>query len=230
MGKTCYQQNTYCWYSQERVLPRRATIPDMESLMSPRRIEHIRLDGGRPCLDFVNSIHDWHVVPREDYLVTPQRYLAWCVRTGLLTAKEARRIDVRSGGDALMREVKSFRASLYALFCARIDGKRVPKDALRELNAWHRRAWEGLELDLDAPGRMSWHARALDGRLPLKRLALSALDVLRSDAPKRLKRCKTEGACGWLFYDETKNNGRQWCSMQTCGAARKMKRYRERAK
>jgi predicted RNA-binding Zn ribbon-like protein len=199
----------------------------MHSLVAPREIKHIRLDGGRPCLDFVNSIHDWHGVEREDYLVTPQRYVAWCIRAGLLSAKEARRIDVAAAGVALMRDVGRFREYLYALLCARIDRKAVPQTALRELNNWLHRAWQGLELNPASPECLRWLPRAVDARLPIKRVALSALDVLRSDRPDRLKRCATDGACGWLFYDETKNNGRQWCSMQTCGAASKMKRYRK---
>jgi predicted RNA-binding Zn ribbon-like protein len=192
-----------------------------------RPIDRIRLDGGRPCLDFVNTIHDWDASVPEDYIVTRERYTAWCIRVGLLTAAESRRIAHLSDGNASMREVRKFRESLYAVFCARIDGRRAPKEALQHLNKWLHRAWEGTDLDVD--GGLNWRPGAVDGELPLKRLALSALEVLQDETPERLKRCATKSGCGWLFYDETKNNRRQWCSMETCGTVAKMKRYRARA-
>ncbi len=198
-------------------------------LVSRHQIEEIRLDGGRACLDFVNSIHDRHDRMREDYLTTPERYAAWCVRVGLLTTGEAQQIDFGSDADGLMRDIGTFRESLYHVFCSRIDDMEIPTRALRKLDTWLHRAWRELELDVGAPKRLRWLPRALDAQLPLKRLALSALDVLQNDSPERLKRCATEGKCGWLFYDETKNNSRQWCSMQSCGAAAKMRRYRARA-
>ncbi|TYT27413.1 CGNR zinc finger domain-containing protein [Luteimonas viscosa] len=34
--------------------------------------------------------------------------------------------------------------------------------------------------------------------------------------------------CGWLFLDTSRNDRRQWCAMDTCGAASKMARYRAR--
>jgi predicted RNA-binding Zn ribbon-like protein len=197
----------------------------MPSLVSPRPVEHIRLDGGRSCLDFVNSIHDRRAAVCEDYLVTQQRYVAWCIRAGLLTATEARRINRNCSDEALMRDIGNFREALYAVFCARIDDRRAPGSALKELDKWLHRAWQGLALDMDAPGRLTWLPHRLDGRLPMRRLALSALELLQDAAPERLKRCS---ACGWLFYDGTKNNRRQWCSMQTCGTAAKMRRYRSR--
>ncbi|HUR42911.1 MAG TPA: CGNR zinc finger domain-containing protein [Aestuariivirga sp.] len=178
-------------------------------------------------MDFVNTVHDRHADRREDYLVTPQRYRAWCIRAGLLTSAEGRKLASIGGGDTLMHDAENFRESLYAVFCARIDGTQAPKQALHHLNKWVHRAWE--ELDVDCGGRLNWRSTSLDARLPLKRLALSTLEVLQQGAPERLKRCATEVGCGWLFYDETKNNRRQWCSMQTCGTVAKMKRYRARA-
>jgi predicted RNA-binding Zn ribbon-like protein len=39
--------------------------------------------------------------------------------------------------------------------------------------------------------------------------------LLLSDKLVRLKECPR---CGWLFYDETKNGKRKWCSMKSCGS------------
>jgi predicted RNA-binding Zn ribbon-like protein len=73
---------------------------------------------------------------------------------------------------------------------------------------------------------VSWPAGALDARLPLKRIALSALEVLKGAQPHRLKRCAAADSCGWLFYDDSKGGRRRWCSMQACGTVEKMRRFR----
>jgi predicted RNA-binding Zn ribbon-like protein len=45
--------------------------------------------------------------------------------------------------------------------------------------------------------------------------------------PSRIKECEGE-ECGWVFVDATKSGTRRWCSMASCGARAKMKRYRAR--
>jgi len=85
--------------------------------------------------------------------------------------------------------------------------------------------WADLDLDITSKNCLSWAADSVNARLPLERIALSALDMLRSDR-HRLKRCEANDSCGWLFYDETKSNQRRWCSMDVCGTIEKMRRYR----
>jgi predicted RNA-binding Zn ribbon-like protein len=191
-----------------------------------RPIAEIRLDGGRPCLDFVNTIHDRYASAPEDYIATPERYIAWSVHAGLLSPAEAQLVSRQPPGAALMRDAREFREQLHQLFCRRIERKRVSEAAVQALDAWVHLAWRDLRLDLIESDCVAWSADAVDARLPLKRIALSALRVLRDDSAERLKRCSARGACGWLFYDETKNGGRRWCSMETCGAPAKMRRYR----
>jgi predicted RNA-binding Zn ribbon-like protein len=186
-------------------------------------IESVRLDGGRPCLDFVNTIHDRLASVPVDYLATPQQYLEWCLRAHLLSRQEAERIAVTGG---VMGEVRIFREHLHALLSARIDGTAVPAKALRECDRWLHQAWTNLSLDAASPDGVSWSPAAVDARLPLKRIALSLLDLLRTAEPHRLKRCASTDSCGWLFYDDSKGGQRRWCSMEACGTIEKMRRYR----
>jgi predicted RNA-binding Zn ribbon-like protein len=185
-------------------------------------IERVRLDGGRPCLDFVNTIHDRFAAEPVDYLATPQQYLEWCSRAGLLSRQEADRIALPT---AVLGEVRIFREHMHALLRARIDGIAVPANALRECDRWLHQAWADLSIDPASPEGVSWSAAAFDARLPLRRIALSALEVLR-EAPHRLKRCASPDSCGWLFYDDSKGGQRRWCAMETCGTIEKMRRYR----
>jgi len=43
----------------------------------------------------------------------------------------------------------------------------------------------------------------------------------------RLKACPND-RCRWLFYDNSRNRSRTWCSMDVCGSRAKMRTYRSR--
>jgi predicted RNA-binding Zn ribbon-like protein len=194
--------------------------------LPPRPIASIRLDGGRLCLDFVNTIHDRYAVQLEDYLQQPQRFIEWCVRAGALRPDDGVRAPrAAHKRAALMREVVTLRQHLHALFAARIDDLPPPPDAVRGLDCWLHRAWAGQSFGADR--RLHWRADARDARLPLKRIALDGLDLLGEPSASRLRRCANTTSCGWLFLDTSKNQRRRWCAMETCGTIDKMKRYRE---
>jgi predicted RNA-binding Zn ribbon-like protein len=191
-----------------------------------RPITAIRRDGGRPCLDFVNTIHDRYAVESEDYLRQPQRFIEWCARAGVLLPDEGVRAPrAAHKRAALMREVVTLRHHLHALFAARIDNLPPPPDAVRGLDTWVHQAW--VSQSLGADGQLHWRADAYDTRLPLKRVALDALELLGEPSPSRLRRCANTTCCGWLFLDTSKNQRRRWCAMETCGIADKMRRYRQ---
>lgn len=192
---------------------------------NPRPVAAIRLDGGRPCLDFVNTIHDRYAEEVEDYIRDPERFIEWCVRAGALGAAEGMAAPARAGERAaLMRKVRALRHHLHALLAARVDGIEPPEEAVRHLDQWLHRAWSRQSLGLD--GRMHWQADACDVLLPLYRIALDALDLLSSSSVRQLRRCDNVTTCGWLFQDISKNQRRRWCAMETCGTEFKMGRYR----
>jgi len=193
--------------------------------LPPRPIAVIRLDGGRLCLDFVNSIHNRYAVELEDYVHQPESFIDWCVRAGALRLDD--RVSVPRAADqraALMLEVVTLRDHLHALFAARIDDVPLPQGAVRGLDEWLQRAWTSQTFGSD--GQMHWRADARDVRLPLKRIALDALDLFGDPSISRLRRCDNTTSCGWLFLDTSKNQRRRWCAMETCGTADKMQRYR----
>ncbi|NEZ67768.1 CGNR zinc finger domain-containing protein [Leptolyngbyaceae cyanobacterium CCMR0082] len=41
-------------------------------------------------------------------------------------------------------------------------------------------------------------------------------------------KCCALPTCGWAYYDTTKSRTKRWCSMRTCGARSKARRYYER--
>jgi len=120
--------------------------------------------------------------------------------------------------------VRTLRHQLDALLTSRVDGVPPPAEAVRCLDRWLHRAWASQSLALD--GQMHWRDDARDALLPLKRIALDALDTISSPSVSQLRRCANTSSCGWLFLDTSKNQRRRWCAMETCGTAVKMKRYR----
>jgi len=60
---------------------------------------------------------------------------------------------------------------------------------------------------------------------PALRVARRAADLLGRLEPRRLKQCANPG-CDLLFYDETRNASRRWCSVSLCGNRLKQARFR----
>ncbi len=198
--------------------------------LSPRPITAIRLDGGRLCIDFANTIHDRFAAAAEDYLATPDRYVEWARRTGALHADEEISLPRSDDGRArLMTDIGTLRDAMFRLLGAYLDGVTVPADALRTANDWLFSARKDQQLAGD--GRLLIRTRRGDPHLPLKRIALDLVDTLsEAHAGKlSLKRCANQTSCGWLFADTSKNGRRRWCAMQTCGVASKMSKLRQRA-
>jgi predicted RNA-binding Zn ribbon-like protein len=196
---------------------------------TPRPIVAIRLDGGRLCIDFVNTIHDRFAVAVEDYLATPERYADWARRTGALAAVEEIQLPQSEEARArLMVDIRALREAIFRLLSAWLDDIPLPADALKTANVWLLRARKDQELAND--GQLMLRAARDDASRPLKRIALDLVDTLAGAVAGefKLRRCANQSSCGWIFADTSKNGRRRWCSMDTCGAASKMATLRRR--
>lgn len=86
--------------------------------------------------------------------------------------------------------------------------------------------------DTDAPSaaRRSYSISAVpekkDFSWVLHEVAMSFAEVLISDSLNRVKICGNPD-CRWVFFDESKNASRKWCS-DTCGSLIKMREFRKR--
>ena len=52
--------------------------------------------------------------------------------------------------------------------------------------------------------------------------------VARAQADGTWQRMKACPACGWAFYDRSRNRSRTWCTMSVCGNRAKARSYRAR--
>ena len=206
----------------------------------------MRLDGGHPALELVNTIYAPAALNSIDYdvLVTPADLSVFASRVGLAPA------GARSSAGALSA-ARALRSALDPIFRALAAGVDPPRDALEELERSTRRALTaatlapatkdsehfgggqapravaaGAQVAASSGRFVAWSWPDDDPMAPVHRLALAAVDLL-ADAGElaRLHRCD---ACCWLFLDHSRGRGRRWCSMADCGGEAKKRRYVEK--
>ena len=102
------------------------------------------------------------------------------------------------------------------------------RSGLAALSALHARFIARAAL---APGLLScrwrWSVRAAPVEAALGPVALAAVRLFTEGDFHRISECSGH-ACGWLFYDRSKNNRRRWCEMEVCGNRAKQRRLAAR--
>jgi predicted RNA-binding Zn ribbon-like protein len=179
--------------------------------------------GGRPALDFVNTVDPRHDPGRRDHLPDYPALLAWSGSLaiplpapvgalGRLAVTEPEAAAAAHGAALRLRE------SLYEVFAAALTGRQVPDGDLAVVNAQLCRATDHHVLRPDQSGgvRDGWvGAESLDS--PLWPVVIDAWDLLTTDLIRRVRECPGEQTCGWLFLDTSRSGTRRWCDMRTCG-------------
>lgn len=190
------------------------------------------LVGGRPCLDFVNTLNGSRETGEtEEKLSTYGDLVAWGRQAGIVTEREARRLlkeAERDGGGAAraLTHARELREALYRIFYAAAHDARPPaKGDLSVLNAALSEALAQQQLVRTGEG-FSWEWAGGDeqfGRVVWP-VALSAAEVLTSGEVARTRVCEADD-CAWLFMDLSKNRSRRWCDMKNCGNRAKSRRH-----
>jgi predicted RNA-binding Zn ribbon-like protein len=181
--------------------------------------------GGRPSLDFVNTLRErwWRNV---ETLVTPADLLLWLERASLLQAGSGLRASA-----ALLRSARELRESIDTALVAVIAGAAVPARALGTIDGWlaagasHERLATGPD---GAPVLLACPP-ADPLRHALGTVALDAARMLGTEQRARARICASD-TCSARFYDRSPTAGRVWCSMRGCGNVAKARRHRERVR
>jgi len=192
------------------------------------------LVGGHPALDFINTVHDWTVPEPHDYLSEFADAVRFGEAAGLLTRRDDFRLRRRTPHIELTR-LRDLRALLKRIFQVRLSGQAHSHVDLRKLSADLAEAARATRLmaatrprrSAEVPVIREINVEAAGDSLLRLRIVETAVALLLSDAMRRVKACPT---CGWLFLDASKNRSRRWCSMDTCGAVAKARRYYRRLK
>jgi predicted RNA-binding Zn ribbon-like protein len=179
----------------------------------------MRLDGGHPALELVNTVYGQVGAPPEhDVLATPQDLVTIAHRVGLAP-------ESTPTSPAALRAGRALRHGLDAVLRAHLAGAPLPPAAQAAVEEAARAALAAGRL---APhgGALAWSWSPEDPLTPVHRFAQAALELLTDeDDLARLHVC---AGCRWLFLDRSRGAGRRWCSMADCGTEAKKRRYVQR--
>ena len=187
----------------------------------------------QPCLDFINTDLVMNGQP-TDLLSSFQDLVAWLVQAGLLTEKDAARIEGGGGYDAMetLKQAKAFRSTMRNMAERLAAPKAVPQAALALINQLLRhRIGYAQVTRRNGMFERRYEAGFEDANHVLGLLAEAASDLLCTCDLSLVKQCQNP-ACVLFFYDTTKNHARHWCSMDLCGNRSKVaahyRRHRKR--
>jgi predicted RNA-binding Zn ribbon-like protein len=180
------------------------------------------------ALDFANTVSErWSEAP-IDRLPSYEELLRFAEQCGLVPAAEARRLREAArrhqdrATSALAGAVK-LRDAMYDVFAAIAKMAPLPAAALRVLN----KSVARIEIGPDLDWRWCPDTSGLDALLGP--IVIAAADLLTSEARGRVRMCDGP-ACGWVFYDGSKNRSRRWCDMNQCGNRAKARRHYARSR
>ena len=201
------------------------------------RAGSLPLIGRDLALDFANTSSGRGTPTHCEHLLRAEHVIAWARHARVLTAADCECVLRKlSRGQ---RSARKFLTSAVALrdlvysIAAAIAAKREPEqDLVRRLTRIHGRCIARARLLPMAGGFVwAWDASEAPLEATLGPIALSALTLLTQVEFSRIRQCEGD-ACGWLFFDTTKNKSRRWCEMEVCGNRARQRRFhaRRRAK
>ena len=193
--------------------------------------DNLKLEGGRLCLDFANTV-DWHASEHPiEGLTSYEALINWVRSINLLPDRVAQQLlraaeqHPTEAARVLDRTV-ALREAIYHIFTAVAGGISPSAGDQATLNAELGRSLAQSHLVWNK-ANFAWGRQGVDGDLDqvLWWVLRSATDLLTSENIKRVGVCADDRGCGWLFYDTSRNRTRQWCSMRGCGNRAKARRH-----
>jgi predicted RNA-binding Zn ribbon-like protein len=185
------------------------------------------------ALDFANTESGRGFPSHENHLREARHVAQWLRHAKALPAEEAdwlareasKRADLAA---ELLAQAIALREAIHDIGGALGRRAKPPEASLAALSGLHARFVARAAL---APGVLScrwrWNVRAAPVEAALGPIALAAVRLFTEGDFHRIRACGGH-ACGWLFYDRSKNNRRRWCEMEVCGNRAKQRRLAAR--
>ena len=199
----------------------------------PSRAGSLDLIADHLALDFANTESGRGFPSHENHLREAEHVAQWLKHAKALPAEDAdwlkgevsQRADLAAD---LMTQAIALREAIHDIGAALGRRAKPPAASLADLSALHARCVAKATL---APGVLScrwrWSVRAAPVEAALGPIALAAVKLFTEGDFHRIRECGGH-ACGWLFYDRSKNNRRRWCEMEVCGNRAKQRRLAAR--
>ena len=204
------------------------TSPDL-----PSRAGSLDLIADDLALNFANTESGRGFPSHQNHFRDAGNVVEWLRHAKALPVEEADWMRERMAENAhlaadLLAQAVTLREAIHDIGAAIGHGAKPPEAALASLSALHARCVAEAEL---APGvascRWQWSLRASPVEAALGPIALASVRLFTEGDFHRIRECGGH-ACGWLFYDRSKNNRRRWCEMEVCGNRAKQKRLAAR--
>ncbi len=197
----------------------------------PTPVSKLKLLGGHPALDFVNTIGDWNHGVRDSFAAGGD-VLDWAKRSSIIDDVEARSLqrllDAEPDAAArLLREARKLRLVVHDVFSAIAAQRTPPTERFDTLAAAAERAQNRRKL-VSKHDSITWEwTHTDDPTTILDRIAHAAAELAVNAQDVAIKECPGH-SCGWLFIDTSRNGKRRWCAEADCGTRERVRAYRER--
>ena len=204
------------------------TLPDL-----PSRAGSLDLIADDLALNFANTESGRGFPSHQNHFREAANVVEWLRHAKALPVEETDWLQTRVAerpdlARDLLATAVALRDAVHDIGVALGHRAKPPEAALASLSALHARCVAKAEL---APGvescRWQWSVRASPVEAALGPIALAAVRLFTEGDFARIRECGGH-ACGWLFYDRSKNNRRRWCEMEVCGNRAKQRRLAAR--
>lgn len=125
-----------------------------------------------------------------------------------------------------LQETRELRAAMRRIFDRLQESKSAAPGDLDLLN---RRSNEMIRLLLAANNSFKISVQLNSSTNILAMLASQCCELLASNRLGSIRKCAST-KCNFYFFDTSKNQQRQWCSMETCGNRQKMRKHYDRTR
>jgi predicted RNA-binding Zn ribbon-like protein len=205
----------------------------ISSDFSPSRAGSLPLIADDLALDFANTESGRGFPSHQNHFREAGNVVEWLRHAKALPGEDAnwlgKRVSERADlAEDLLAQATELRVAIHDVSAALGRHAKPPEAALASLSALHARYVAKAEL---APGALScrwlWSVRAAPVEAALGPIAFAAVRLFTEGDFHRIRECGGH-ACGWLFYDRSKNNRRRWCEMEVCGNRAKQRRLAAR--
>jgi hypothetical protein len=166
---------------------------------------------------FLNTRWNLRDEGKGETFTSPVGLVDWLASRGLISR------PVQLGEPDLERAL-AVREGLRALAFAN-NGRDLDRGRVEAMHAEPRGAVTGIRIEADGPRFVPGGATGLDAALGAL-FAITARAMIDGSWVK-LKACPGRH-CGWVFYDQSRNQSARWCSTKVCGNREKSRAYYRR--
>lgn len=195
-----------------------------------------RTKTGWLCLDFANTV-DWHACSSPVETLNSYADLTeWSADRGIIS-RDARDVLLKKSQEkpieaqGALEKAREIREDIYRILSDTAHGNPIKVTDLKGFNG----AVAGMLCHSRlAPyeGGLKWEWDSRSDKLDsvIWPVVKSAMDLMTTEAVKRVGQCADEKGCGWLFWDSSRNRSRRWCDMKDCGNRAKVRRFYAKSK